>query len=106
MGCLGGYESARFYKLFGHSNGKDVTLMTALALPGIIFSVFFILNLCIWEEKSAGAVPFTTLLALLVLWFGISVPLVFLGAHCTSALAGKFRKTHSCQNMKPPSESA
>merc|ERR1711990_432280 len=55
--------------------------MTALTFPGVIFGVFFILNLCIWEEKSAGAVPFSTLLALLVLWFGISVPLVFLGAH-------------------------
>ena len=27
--------------------------------------------------KTSGAVPFTTMFALLVLWFGISVPLVF-----------------------------
>ena len=31
--------------------------------------------------KSSGAVPFTTIFALLVLWFGISVPLVFLEAY-------------------------
>merc|ERR1712086_349085 len=32
-------------------------------------------------QKSSGAVPFTTLFAVLCLWFGISVPLVFLGAY-------------------------
>merc|ERR1712232_1489107 len=31
-------------------------------------------------QKSSGAVPFGTFFALLVLWFGISVPLVYLGA--------------------------
>merc|ERR1711904_547374 len=56
-------------------------MLTAVVYPGISFGVFFILNLCIWGEKSSGAVPFTTLLAILVLWFGISVPLVFLGAY-------------------------
>merc|ERR1719229_1984927 len=45
-----------------------------------MFLVFFILNLFIWGTKSSGAVPFTTMFAILVLWFGISVPLVFLGA--------------------------
>merc|ERR1711959_38939 len=48
--------------------------------PGIFFVMFFVLNLFIWGEKSSGAVPFTTMFAILVLWFGISVPLVFLGA--------------------------
>merc|ERR1712139_137283 len=48
--------------------------------PGIFFTIFFILDLFIWGQKSSGAVPFATMFALLVLWFGISVPLVFLGA--------------------------
>merc|ERR1712232_1401603 len=34
-----------------------------------------------WGEKSSGAIPFVTLFTILVLWFGVSVPLVFLGAH-------------------------
>merc|ERR1719378_431427 len=57
------------------------TLMTAFLYPGIIFMIFFVLNLFIWGQKSSGAVPFTTLFALLVLWFGISVPLVYLGSY-------------------------
>ena len=43
--------------------------------------VFFTLNFFVWGEKSSGAVPFGTMFALLVLWFGISVPLVFLGSY-------------------------
>ncbi|CAJ1335546.1 unnamed protein product [Effrenium voratum] len=55
--------------------------MTATLYPGVIFSVFFVLNLFIWGQKSSGAVPFSYMFAILVLWFGISVPLVFLGSY-------------------------
>ncbi len=49
--------------------------------PGTIFAIFFVLNLIIWGEKSSGAVPFGTLFALLCMWFGISVPLTFVGSY-------------------------
>lgn len=39
----------------------------------------FILNFFIWDKHSSGAVPFSTMLSLLCLWFGISLPLVYLG---------------------------
>jgi transmembrane 9 superfamily protein 2/4 len=81
MGVPGGYASARFYKLFGGEDWKEATALTALLFPGGIFIIFFFLNLLIWGQASAGAVPFATMFALLVLWFGISVPLVFLGAY-------------------------
>lgn len=81
MGVLGGYASARLYKTFGGDDWKSATLLTAFFYPGIFFLIFFVLNLFIWEEKSSGAVPFVTMFALLVLWFGISVPLVFLGSY-------------------------
>merc|ERR1719337_512143 len=54
--------------------------MTAFLYPGTVFCIFFFLDLFVWGTESSGAVPFTTMFALLVLWFGISVPLVFLGA--------------------------
>merc|ERR1719401_533326 len=81
MGVPGGYAAARFYKLFGGEAWREITLMTALMYPGAIFGIFFVLNLLIWGQASAGSVPFATMFALLVLWFGISVPLVFLGAY-------------------------
>eukprot|EP00002_Diphylleia_rotans_P013672 TRINITY_DN2667_c0_g1_i2.p1 TRINITY_DN2667_c0_g1~~TRINITY_DN2667_c0_g1_i2.p1 ORF type:complete len:355 (-),score=65.81 TRINITY_DN2667_c0_g1_i2:497-1561(-) len=81
MGVLAGYSSSRFYKMFKGQIQKRCTFMTAMFYPGIIFLVFFILNFFIWGKKSSGAVPFTTLLALLGMWFGICTPLVYLGSY-------------------------
>jgi transmembrane 9 superfamily protein 2/4 len=81
MGMFAGYSSTRVYKMFKLTEWKSNTLITALFYPGIVFTVFFILNLFVWGEKSTGAVPFISLVALLVLWLGISVPLVYLGSY-------------------------
>merc|ERR1712194_869407 len=81
MGIAAGYVNSRLYKSWGGVDWKQTTLLCAFLYPGIFFTIFFILNLFIWGQKSSGAVPFTTLFAVLCLWFGISVPLVFLGAY-------------------------
>mmetsp|Transcript_47954 Transcript_47954/g.111895 ORF Transcript_47954/g.111895 Transcript_47954/m.111895 type:complete len:611 (+) Transcript_47954:93-1925(+) len=81
MGVLAGYTSARLYKVFGGDDWKMATLLTAFLYPGLVFSIFFVLNLFIRGKDSSGAVDFRTMFALLVLWFGISVPLVFLGSY-------------------------
>eukprot|EP00474_Spongospora_subterranea_P008744 CRZ09202.1 hypothetical protein [Spongospora subterranea] len=81
MGIAAGYFSARTYKMFGLTEWRKNTLLTALMFPGYCFGVFFTLNLIVWSKHSSGAVPFGTLFALLVLWFGISVPLVYLGSY-------------------------
>ncbi|CAN1286635.1 Transmembrane 9 superfamily member 7 [Linum perenne] len=81
MGIFGGYASARLYKMFKGTEWKRNTLKTAFMFPGILFVVFFVLNAMIWGEKSSGAVPFGTMFALVCLWFGISVPLVFVGSY-------------------------
>lgn len=81
MGFFAGYVSSRLYKTFNGADWKQMTLLTAFLYPGVFFAVFFVLNLLIWGQKSSGAVPFTTMFAMLCLWFGVSVPLVFLGAY-------------------------
>merc|ERR1719305_783581 len=81
MGTVAGYTAARICKLFDGDDWKLTTLLTACFYPGLFFTIFFVLNLLIWGQKSSGAVPFTTMFALLVLWFGISVPLVYLGSY-------------------------
>jgi len=81
MGVLAGYVQAKLYRLFQGEDWKLATLMTALLYPGVLFVIFFVLNLFIWGQKSSGAVPFLTLFSVLLLWFGISVPLVFVGSY-------------------------
>lgn len=39
------------------------------------------MNLILWGEGSSAAIPFGTLVAILALWFCISVPLTFIGAY-------------------------
>lgn len=81
LGITAGYTSARIYKSFGGEKWKSNVLLTSMLSPGIVFSLFFIMNLIFWVKGSSAAVPFSTLIALLALWFGVSVPLTFIGAY-------------------------
>lgn len=72
--------SARVYKSFGGESWKRNIVMTPLLIPGFIFAVFFLLNLFVWAKGSSGAVPFGTMLALVLIWFVISVPLSVAGS--------------------------
>lgn len=54
-------------------------MQTAVLYPGMVFGTCFILNFFIWKKSSSGAVPFTTMLYLLLIWSCISLPLVYLG---------------------------
>mmetsp|Transcript_9001 Transcript_9001/g.27063 ORF Transcript_9001/g.27063 Transcript_9001/m.27063 type:complete len:644 (+) Transcript_9001:35-1966(+) len=79
---VAGFMSARLYSsLEGTASRKVVTLGTAFVFPGITFTMFFMLNLILWLVGSQGAAPFGILVVLLLLWFGLAVPLVFLGAY-------------------------
>ncbi|KAL9628093.1 MAG: hypothetical protein Q9204_006116, partial [Flavoplaca sp. TL-2023a] len=80
FGFIGGYTSARVYKSFGGDAWKRNIAMTPLLIPGIVFATFFLLNLFLWAKQSSGAVPFTTMLVILGIWFVISVPLSFAGS--------------------------
>ncbi|XP_055376353.1 transmembrane 9 superfamily member 2 [Condylostylus longicornis] len=81
LGTPAGYVSSRIYKSFGGIKWKSNVILTSMLCPGVVFSLFFIMNLVLWGKGSSGAVPFSTLIALLALWFGVSVPLTFIGAY-------------------------
>lgn len=80
--AVSGYVSAHLYSSIDTGVPRRlITFGTALLFPGITFSIFFLLNLTMWSVGSSGSVPFTTLLLILFMWFGISVPLVFVGSY-------------------------
>ncbi|EKX43113.1 hypothetical protein GUITHDRAFT_163927, partial [Guillardia theta CCMP2712] len=80
MGLPAGYMSARFSKMFKEDNHFQTALWTSTIFPGVCFAVFFVVNLVAWAKRSSTAVPFGTLVVLALLWFGVSLPLVFFGA--------------------------
>uniref|UniRef100_A0A671UVQ4 Transmembrane 9 superfamily member n=1 Tax=Sparus aurata TaxID=8175 RepID=A0A671UVQ4_SPAAU len=73
LGTPAGYVSARLYK---SKNPPHNTINTDCFTAN-----FFLMNLILWVEGSSAAIPFGTLVAILALWFGISVPLTFVGAY-------------------------
>ncbi|XP_014829470.1 PREDICTED: transmembrane 9 superfamily member 4 [Poecilia mexicana] len=79
MGVFGGYFAGRLYRTLKGHRWRKGAFCTATLYPGAVFGICFVLNCFIWGEHSSGAVPFTTMLALLCMWFGISMPLVYLG---------------------------
>lgn len=80
LGFVGGYVSSRAYKTYGGENWKLNMASTPIFVPGIVFTMFFIMNLFVWSKGSAGAVPLTTMFALVGIWFFISVPLSVAGS--------------------------
>lgn len=81
MGSLAGYVSARMYKMFKGEDWKTTTLMSGLIFPGVAFGTFFSINLLLWYVDSSAAVSFSAMAILLLLWVGISIPLVYVGAY-------------------------
>ncbi|CAN0369607.1 unnamed protein product, partial [Discosporangium mesarthrocarpum] len=83
-GSIAGYFSSRhgwMYKMFRGSQWRRNTIMTAILFPGVVFSVFLIINYALSVQGSSGAVHFWTLLSLMILWLMISAPLVFVGSY-------------------------
>lgn len=79
MGLIAGYFSARLYKTMKGVEWKRAAFQTAMLYPSFMFGTSFVLNVFIWGKHSSGAVPFSTMVALVCMWMGISLPLVLLG---------------------------
>ncbi|KAF2487297.1 hypothetical protein BDY17DRAFT_274047 [Neohortaea acidophila] len=80
FGFIGGYMSARVYQYFGGTKWKQLFIFTPAAVPIAVFGTFFLLNFFVWIRGSSGAVPFTTMLVIVGIWFLISAPLSIAGS--------------------------
>jgi len=81
MGSVAGFHSSRIFKFFKGEDWMKATVWTALLFPGVVFLIFMCLNTALLFEGSSGAVPVSTFVTLIVLWFGVSTPLVFIGSY-------------------------
>ncbi|KAJ3300573.1 hypothetical protein HK104_009908 [Borealophlyctis nickersoniae] len=79
--AFAGYYSSRIYKAFRQESWRKNAFLTATLCPGIIMSVIFILNIFVWARRGSTAIPFGTFFALGSMFFGISMPLVYVGAY-------------------------
>ncbi|OJA11697.1 hypothetical protein AZE42_02099 [Rhizopogon vesiculosus] len=88
FGGIGGYYSSRIYASLGGVDRRKNAFLTASILPTLVFMVIFMLNFFLLVAGSSGAVPFTTMLLIVALWFGISAPLSTIGSYIGSRQGG------------------
>jgi transmembrane 9 superfamily protein 2/4 len=104
-GVFSGYFSGRVYKTFNGTNWRKNTLLTATLFPGLLFALVFILNLFVWAQASSTALPFTTLIAIIMLWLCIQLPLVYAGSYYGFNRVGPWEhptKTTTIPRQLPP----
>ncbi|KAF8457211.1 hypothetical protein BGX38DRAFT_836182 [Terfezia claveryi] len=98
-GVFSGYFSTRLHLLLDHHSNaaSDTTstwlrnaLCTAILLPSFYLSILLLTNFLVWSQSSSTALPFTTILALFLLWLFINLPLALFGA-----FLGKRRHTRN-----------
>lgn len=105
FGGIGGYISSRVYASIGGGDRRKNAFLTATILPSFIFAVVFLLNLFLITAGSSGAVPFGTMLLIVLLWFGVSAPLSAIGAYFGSrhgAIAHPVRVNPIPRQIPPP----
>ena len=79
MGAGGGYISADIYKIMGGKNWLKMSLLTSILFPGILFLVYFIVNILLIFEKSNIGLNLYDLGSLFFLWVFCTLPLILIG---------------------------
>jgi len=103
-GLFSGYFSGRVYKTFGGQRWQKNVLVTSTLIPGLLFCTIFILNLFVWAQASSTAIPFGTLIVLLILWLLVQLPLVYVGSWLGYVYSGAYEhpiKTNAIPRQIP-----
>ncbi|ODQ80496.1 hypothetical protein BABINDRAFT_179864 [Babjeviella inositovora NRRL Y-12698] len=80
FGAVGAFTSGYIYKFFGGENWKLNLILSPVLVPGVLFGAFVLLNFFLINAQSSGAVPFTTMLVIVAVWFVVSVPASVVGS--------------------------
>jgi len=80
MGVVGGYVTARVYKLFNGASWQWVASYTAFGLPTMVFTALLLLDVAVWTQRSTNAVRLSSIVAVLSMWLCVGVPLTYVGA--------------------------
>ncbi|KAK6458920.1 uncharacterized protein RJT20DRAFT_10449 [Scheffersomyces xylosifermentans] len=89
-GCISSYIGIIVHKIFNndylnqeYSIGKTVRLSFLFSgfLPCLAFLVILFLNFFVWAKESSTALPFGTIIVILLLFFIIECPLGFIGGY-------------------------
>lgn len=77
---ISSFVSSYLYRFLGGDNWKANMIMTPTLVPGALFGVIILLNFFLISVNSSGAIPLGTLIAIVSIWFLISIPLSIFGS--------------------------
>ncbi|KAJ2773539.1 hypothetical protein IWQ57_001251 [Coemansia nantahalensis] len=78
-GCVAGYYSGHLYRTWGGGNWFKNAAMTAVVAPVAALATELTLNVFLWFRASSAAMPFGTIVLMVVLWLAVELPLTLLG---------------------------
>ena len=93
---IAGYVAAVTYKILGGSSWVRNTLLTATLFCGPLLVTFSFLNTVAIIYRSTAALPFGTIVIILVIWAMVTFPLTVLGG-----IAGKNSKVSPLLHYRP-----
>ncbi|KDD76545.1 endomembrane protein 70 [Helicosporidium sp. ATCC 50920] len=76
---VGGYVSGGFYARHGGGNWIRTMLLTATSFPLACFGIAAVLNTIAVAYRSLAAVPFGSIVVVLLIWLFLSIPLCLFG---------------------------
>eukprot|EP01137_Pigoraptor_chileana_P014786 Opistho-2@69879 len=88
--CISGYVSGSFYKKLGGENWVWNIMLTVSIFTVPVFLIWSLLNSLAWYYHSTQALPFTTIVLLLLMWLFVGFPLTVVGGILGKNQAGAF----------------
>ncbi|XP_068737553.1 transmembrane 9 superfamily member 1-like isoform X1 [Montipora capricornis] len=88
--CVSGYVSANFYKKIGGTNWVWNVVLTTSIFSVPFFVIWSVINSIAWYYQSTQALPYTTIILLMLIWLIVGFPLTIIGGIFGKNWAGSF----------------
>ena len=97
---ISGYVSGIYYKMFGGSNWVNNVLLVSVIFCGPVLATFSYLNTVAIFYRSTAALPFGTIVIIILLWALITFPLTVMGGIAAKNSKSEFNAP--CRTSKFP----
>ncbi|PSC72630.1 phagocytic receptor 1b [Micractinium conductrix] len=99
---IAGYVSAALYKIMGGTNWVRNVLTTTMLFCGPLLAMFSYLNSVAWAYGTTAALPFGTIVIIVVIWALVTFPLTVVGGIMGKNTKAEFNAP--CRTTKYPRE--
>ncbi|XP_077235779.1 transmembrane 9 superfamily member 3-like [Tasmannia lanceolata] len=99
---IAGYTATSFYTQWGGIKWAGVMLLTGLLFPGPLFLTFSVLNTIAVSNSATAALPFGTIVVILLIWLLVAIPLLTVGCTFGKIYSSEFHAP--CATKRIPTE--